>query len=53
MSNRFTMTRVGKESPYVDYNLRCRYAVEYMEAITAPADAQIIMLELTYGIRRD
>lgn len=51
MTNRYTIRRAGsKPSPYVDWALRCQYAVECWEAITAPSEDQVLMLELAYGV---
>lgn len=51
MNNRYTIRRAGsKPSPYVAYALRCKYAVECFEAITASEADQVIMLELAYGV---
>jgi hypothetical protein len=51
MSNRrFTMKRVdAKPSPYVDEALIHKYANETFLAILAPADVQVLLLELSYG----
>jgi len=37
--------RVGARDPYVEYALRCQYAVETFESINRPAAAQVIELE--------
>jgi hypothetical protein len=47
MSNqRYTVKRVGKVEPYLDYNTRCRFAVETFSSITAPPWEQVCELEL-------
>lgn len=44
---KFRIRRVGsRENPYVDWALRCQYAVETVRSITSPVEVQVIELEM-------
>ena len=45
---RFTMRRVPRPSPYVEMELRNRFAEETMRSLRAPVDVQVMELELMY-----
>lgn len=36
----------SRPSPYLPYPLRCQFAVETMRSLSAPAEAQVVELEL-------